>query len=129
MSETASSTSQCGASACKTDVSSPSPSGRGRGEGERDNRKPEPVTKTSTDSLSKTKALILSLVAIVSFHLAYTFVPLALLIFIYLACLFQLSRLPTPRSAFYVGLLTGFGCALQACFFWNIFGPAAVALW
>ncbi len=73
--------------------------------------------------------LLPSLIAIASFHLAYTFSALSFLILVYLGCLFQLTRLPTARIAFYSGFVTGFGCALQASFFWNIFGPTAIALW
>ena len=41
--------------------------------------------------------------------------------------LLQLSRVASTRPAFYAGSFTGFGCALQASFFWNIFGAAAIA--
>src|SRR5580704_7156884 len=129
MKGTPTSANQRDGSAPTSDVVSPPPLGRGRGEGEQSHRQPESVLEARADSLSKTKALLFALVAVISFHLAYSFAPLAFLIFVYLACLFQFSRLPTPRIAFYFGLGTGFFCALQASFFWKIFGPAAIALW
>jgi apolipoprotein N-acyltransferase len=87
------------------------------------------AARLESSSLPTRTALLLSLTAIISFHLAYSFSALSFLILIYLACLFQLSRLPSARIAFYFGLAIGTGCALQAFFFWNIFGPTAISLW
>jgi hypothetical protein len=79
------------------------------------------------------KAGLLVLGAAACFHAAYTPVdpgPLALLIVGYVACVVQLARLRTTRQSFYTGLLTGLICfGPQLAFFWNIFGPAAIALW
>ena len=73
------------------------------------------------------------LVAVVCFHIAYTPANsslLALFIVGYVGCLVQLARLRTTRQSFYTGLLTGLLCyGPQLAFFWNIFGPAAIALW
>ncbi|HEX4646301.1 MAG TPA: nitrilase-related carbon-nitrogen hydrolase [Verrucomicrobiae bacterium] len=68
--------------------------------------------------------------AVIAFHLAYAFTALDSLMLLYLFCLFQLTRVKTARRAFYVGLTVGFlCCAPQLTCFWNIFGPAAIALW
>ena len=51
-------------------------------------------------------------------------------ILIALPCIVLLARLPTPRQAFYVGLLAGIAIyAPHLLFFWTIFGPRAMALW
>ena len=87
-----------------------------------------PLPKSET-GLSWKRAFLYGIAAIISFHLAYAYSRFAYLMVVYLFCLIQLSRLISARLAFYVGLFVGFGCALQAFFFWNIFGPAAIALW
>jgi nitrilase len=47
-----------------------------------------------------------------------------------LPCILMLARLPTPRKAFYVGLLAGIAIyGPHLLFFWSIFGPVAIALW
>lgn len=83
--------------------------------------------------LTPRHGVILAILAVACFHLAYSFdAPnlLALAIFGYVICLVQLARLRTKRQCFYVGLATGFACfAPQLGFFWNIFGAAAIALW
>jgi apolipoprotein N-acyltransferase len=86
------------------------------------------LTRSQT-GLPLKRAFLYSFAAIISFHLAYTYSQLAFLILLYLFCLLQLGRLKSKRLAFYAGLFTGLGCALQASFFWNIFGAAAIALW
>lgn len=49
---------------------------------------------------------------------------------VYLYCLVELSKAASARQAFYGGLAVGgLTAALQLNFFWNIFGPAALALW
>jgi len=87
-----------------------------------------PTSVTEID-LPLQRAFFYSSVAIISFHLAYAYNFLSFLIVVYLFCLIHLGRLRSPRMAFYTGLFTGFGCALEASFFWNIFGTAAIALW
>jgi apolipoprotein N-acyltransferase len=72
----------------------------------------------------------LSLLAVAAFEAAYEFEAAGLLIVIYLACLFALAWVRTPRLAFYLGF--GIGsllAALQLTFFFGIFGPAAAGLW
>src|SRR5438309_5783768 len=76
------------------------------------------------------RALLLSVGSVAAFHLAYGFPPLNFLIVVYLYCLFQLAALPTPRKAFYFGLVIGYAVyAPHLTFFWTIFGWPAVALW
>ena len=81
------------------------------------------------------RAGLLALIAVVCFHVAYTPTParsglLSFAIVGYVICLVQLARLRTTRQCFYVTMLVGFACfAPQLGFFWNIFGPAAIALW
>jgi apolipoprotein N-acyltransferase len=79
------------------------------------------------------KAGLLALIAVACFHAAYTPAQSGLLAFAivgYLICLVQLARLQTTRQCFYVTLAVGFACfGPQLGFFWNIFGPAAIALW
>ena len=76
---------------------------------------------------------LFAVIAVVCFHLAYTPTKLGLLslaIVGYVICLVQLARLRTTRQCFCVTMVVGFGCfAPQLGFFWNIFGPAAIALW
>ncbi len=74
--------------------------------------------------------LLYALGAVAAFHLAYTFHGCSFLIFAFLWCVFQLTGLKTTRQAVYLGLATGLlAYGPQLDFFWNIFGPAAVALW
>ena len=79
------------------------------------------------------KAGLLAFIAVACFHLAYTPAQSALLAFAivgYVICLVQLARLRTTQQCFYLALAVGFACfAPQLGFFWNIFGPAAIALW
>lgn len=86
-----------------------------------------------TNWLGLRQALGFCLGAIICFHLAYTPAQSGLLacaIVGYVICLVQLARLRTTRQCFYVTLAVGFaGFAPQLGFFWNIFGPAAIALW
>src|SRR6266480_2582239 len=76
------------------------------------------------------RALLLAVGSVVAFHLAYGFPPLSFLIVVFLYGLFQLAALPTPRKAFYFGLVIGYAVyAPHLTFFWTIFGWPAVALW
>jgi apolipoprotein N-acyltransferase len=80
--------------------------------------------------LSWRRTLALAVGAAAAFHLAYTFRPLGVLVALYLYCLFQLAALPTPRQAFYIGLMVGYAVyAPQLAFFWTLFGWPAMALW
>jgi apolipoprotein N-acyltransferase len=75
-------------------------------------------------------AVLISGAAVAAFQLAYTFNQTGFLIVGFLAGLFAISRLGSVRLAFYFGLATGLGAyGPQLAFFWNIFGPAAIALW
>jgi len=81
-------------------------------------------------ALSWKQALPLALGAAIAFHLAYTHPRLGFLVVLYLGCLFQLAALPTPRRAFYFGLVIGYAVyAPHLAFFWAIFGWPALALW
>ncbi|MEI7730691.1 MAG: nitrilase-related carbon-nitrogen hydrolase [Verrucomicrobiota bacterium] len=52
------------------------------------------------------------------------------LILIYAWILYEIAKESSSRRAFYGGLAVGFlGYAGQLQFFWNIFGPGAMALW
>src|SRR2546430_17453152 len=62
--------------------------------------------------LSWKRALLLAVGSVAAFHLAYGFPSLSFLIVVFLYCLFQLAALPTPRKAFYFGVVIGYGlCA------------------
>ncbi len=74
--------------------------------------------------------VLLALASVVAFHLGFLFAPLCWLVLVWLGCLFALRRVPSGRWAFYTGLAIGLGIyGPQLYFFWNIFGPAAIALW
>jgi apolipoprotein N-acyltransferase len=76
------------------------------------------------------QSVVFGIVGLASFQLAYTFDALAILIFVYLWCLLEISRQKTGRKAFYTGLAMGLATlGVQLSFFWNIFGTAAIALW
>ena len=91
------------------------------------------MSSSPTNWLSVRQTLGFSLGAVVCFHLAYTPAQSGLLAFAivgYVIGLVQLARLRTTRQCFYVTMVVGFACfAPQLGFFWNIFGPAAIALW
>jgi apolipoprotein N-acyltransferase len=87
-------------------------------------------SSTTDSEIGMGKALLLVLCAGAAFQLAYTFDAYSFLIAVYLWCLFQMTRLKTPRQAAYFGLAAGLlAFAPQLGFFWAIFGPAAIALW
>ena len=91
-------------------------------------REDNPVVRRQP--LSWRRALGLAVSAVAAFHLAYTFRPLGFLVALYLYCLFRLAALPTPRQAFYLGLMVGYAVyAPQLAFFWTLFGWPAMALW
>jgi len=85
---------------------------------------------TPKPALPWKQIVALSLLAVVSFHIAYVFDKCSLLILIYLYCFYELTQLNTDRQAFYCGLTIGMLVyAPQLYFFYTIFGVTAVALW
>ncbi len=75
-------------------------------------------------------AILISAIAVAAFHLAFEYPPLAMLMAIFLFCIFRLASVRTSRIAFYLGL--GIGLAIyapQLWFFAGIFKAAAIALW
>ncbi|HYG24538.1 MAG TPA: nitrilase-related carbon-nitrogen hydrolase [Verrucomicrobiae bacterium] len=89
--------------------------------------------KNAVATIPPISAAASALVSIACFHIAYAAPPapvLHLAAFFYFVFLFQLTRLPTGRQAFYSGLATALACiAPQLAFFWKIFGAAAITLW
>jgi apolipoprotein N-acyltransferase len=84
----------------------------------------------SNDQLSVQRAFLLAILAVVSFQIAYSVPVCSAFIALFAYSLFELSRVSSSRLAFYFGLGIGFAAyAPQLSFFWNIFGPAAIALW
>ncbi|MCW5556789.1 MAG: hypothetical protein KIT22_02950 [Verrucomicrobiae bacterium] len=72
----------------------------------------------------------LALGSAAAFQVAFLVAPLCGLVVVSLGCLFALRRVATPRQAFYLGLLAGFGVyAPQMGFLWRIFHIAAIPLW
>jgi apolipoprotein N-acyltransferase len=68
--------------------------------------------------------------SVLCFHGAFHVSWATVLIIGYLGFLMELRRLPTPRSAFYAGLLVGLGIYVPPmAFLGSVFGPAAVVLW
>src|SRR5436309_7171143 len=85
---------------------------------------------TEVHPFSWKRVLLLAVGSVAAFHLAYGFPPLSFLVVVFLYCLFQLTAMPTPRKAFYFGLVIGYAVyAPHLTFFWTIFGWPAVALW
>ncbi|RLS86393.1 MAG: hypothetical protein DWI06_00005, partial [Planctomycetota bacterium] len=60
-------------------------------------------------TLTAIPATLLALGALATFHSAFNFPAFGWLVLGYLGCLFELRKLPTPRHAFYVGLVLGLG--------------------
>lgn len=88
------------------------------------------VGNSSQSPLSNKAMTFWAVLAVVSFHLAYSLASLASFIAIYLWAMCALTRVASPRRAFYLGLGIGLGIfGPQLAFFWTIFGPSAVALW
>ncbi len=80
--------------------------------------------------LSPVISLPLAVAGVAAFHVAYEYEAAAVVVVIYLASLFQLAWVPSPRWAFYLGLVMGFTiAALQLRFFLDVFGWVAVGLW
>lgn len=85
---------------------------------------------TRVTTLSWTSAGILGATATLCFHGAFLEAELACLTVGYLACLIELRRLPTPRAAFYAGLVVGLGIYVPPmAFLGSVFGVAALVLW
>lgn len=89
-----------------------------------------PADSAGSSELPALRAVLLGLLAVASFHLAFLIGPLFWLMLVYLGCLFGLRRVATARQAFYFGLAVGLGVFVpQMGFLWGIFGPAAIPLW
>lgn len=73
---------------------------------------------------------MLSITAVIAFHLAYAAPALSFLAGVYLFCLFELSRISKARHAFYVGLMIGLAVFVPRMdFLWTIFKTVAIPLW
>ncbi|MGE5190855.1 MAG: nitrilase-related carbon-nitrogen hydrolase [Deltaproteobacteria bacterium] len=80
--------------------------------------------------ISPATSLVLAAVGVAAFHVAYEFEAAAPAIVVYLACLFRLAWVRSPRWAFYLGLAIGTALATgQLWFFHEVFGWAAAGLW
>ena len=76
------------------------------------------------------RVLVLSVIAIVCFQLAYSVPWCAFLMAGFLFCIYELTNIHSTRLIFYGGLLLGLLVyAPQLWFFWTIFGPTAIGLW
>jgi len=85
---------------------------------------------TAISFLSIPQALILSVVSVAAFHLAFWNGSWSFLILVFLFCLFRLCNLKTGWLAFAFGM--GIGLAIYVpylSFFWKLFGAGAMALW
>jgi apolipoprotein N-acyltransferase len=81
-------------------------------------------------NLGAWSALGFALVAILSFHLAYTIQHCQILFVVFFYCLFHLANVKTSRHAFYIGF--GIGLVIYTPylnFFWKIFQEGAISLW
>ena len=68
--------------------------------------------------------------AVLCFHLAYAFPPLAFLLAIFIYSLARIAHASSPRFAFYAGLLTGLACIVpQLLFLAHIFRLFVVLIW
>lgn len=92
---------------------------------------PESVDVTPQQApLRPAEVVVVALVGMALFHLAFQDVALHGLGLGWLSCLFLLRRTACGRWAFYTGLAVGLGIyGPQLHFFWGLFGPAAVVLW
>jgi apolipoprotein N-acyltransferase len=81
-------------------------------------------------SPSLARVLVLSVIAIVCFQLAYSIPSCAFLMAGFLFCIYELTTIRSTRLILYGGLLLGLLVyAPQLSFFWTIFGPTAIGLW
>jgi apolipoprotein N-acyltransferase len=89
------------------------------------------VPRQNEDSvLAGRQALLVALLTIASFHLAYSFASMSWLIGVYVWGLCTLAGVQDSRKAFYLGLAIGLAIyGPQLNFFWRIFGPSGIALW
>lgn len=91
---------------------------------------PDDSANNATSWLTTRTALILAVLAITAFQIAYEFEAAGGLNVVYLASLFRLAWVKSPRWAFYLGFLIGTAnAAFQLQFFIGIFGPTAIGLW
>src|SRR5688572_15861324 len=93
---------------------------------------PEPLPRTpnSPTPLTTKSALLHTLLAALSFHIAWLVPVLAGFTLLYAFFLIQLSAHPSPRITFRLGFLNGLLVfAPHLAWFWNIFGIAAPCLW
>jgi apolipoprotein N-acyltransferase len=75
-------------------------------------------------------AVVAAAVGVVAFHVAYASAVLAGAVVLFLFSLVWVSRVRSPRGAFWLGLAMGFcSYAPKLFFFWGIFGPFAISLW
>jgi apolipoprotein N-acyltransferase len=85
---------------------------------------------TWNNNLTTRAALGFSVLAVMSFHLAYLVPNCGILFVLFFYCLFHLANVPTCLKAFYIGLAIGLAIyAPQLSFFWNLFKIAAIPLW
>jgi apolipoprotein N-acyltransferase len=83
----------------------------------------------SIEIKSKPWFFLAAAAAAISYWIAFSTSYTGGAILLSLPCLFYLARLPTPRQAFYVGLLTGIAMyAPPLMFFFQVFGRAAGAI-
>lgn len=88
------------------------------------------ANRAAAAQLSLREVALFSALAVAAFHPAYEVRSCAFVIWIFLFGVAQLARARSARIVFYSGLAVGLAIyAPQAGFFWNIFGPAAIALW
>jgi apolipoprotein N-acyltransferase len=80
--------------------------------------------------MSVKSSLLLAAAAVAAFFAAYEFEAAGVAIVVYLACLYRLAWVRSPRWAFYLGLSIGSIIAAgQLWFFHDVFGWAAAGLW
>jgi len=85
---------------------------------------------TETNFLTLRQTLILSVIAVAAFHIAYTIPQCSFLIAVYLYCLFRLAWVRKTTLALCLGLIVGLATFVpHFFFFWTIFGPLAIAFW
>jgi apolipoprotein N-acyltransferase len=75
-------------------------------------------------------AIVAAIVGVAAFHLAYFATSFAGAMVVFLLAAVWVSRIRSPRGAFWLGLGMGFFVyGPHLLFFWKIFGPIAVSLW
>jgi apolipoprotein N-acyltransferase len=90
----------------------------------------ERTSPTARPFLRSRTAVIVAVLGVAAFHLAYEFPALSFLMGVFCFCMIQLGRVRTARGAFYLGLAIGMALyAPQLWFFVGIFKAAAIGLW